>query len=113
MDYKKLADATDMSNERSASNAWAKIKKKIAAQKATTGTKSTEGTPKADTPNSKGGASKRKGAEAGDADDEESPTKKVKTPKGKGGGKAKKEVKAGEDEEVEVKAEVSDEDPLR
>jgi len=112
VDYRKLAGLAGMGNPTSASNAWAKIKKKIAAQAAAAGATPAEGSPKADTPKSKGGASKRKGAAAGDADDEESPTKKVKTPKGKGAGKAKKEVKAGEDEEVVVKAEVSDEDPL-
>lgn len=98
VDYKKLAGLCGMTNPASASNAWAKIKKKLQNQAgemnndtatATEGGDSpTKATPKA-TP-------KRKKKTDADADDAESPTKKAKTPKGKGKG-AKSEAKAEED----------------
>lgn len=72
-----------MTNPASASNAWAKIQKKITAQADCVGSATPElqGTPKS-TLKKKRAAAK---AEAGDADgdDEESPSKKVKTPKGR------------------------------
>jgi len=63
-----------MSNPVSASNAWAKIQRKITAQ---AGDASIDGTPEVQTP--KATSAKKRGAKAVNGDDE-SPTKKAKTP---------------------------------
>lgn len=78
-----------MTNPVSASNAWARIQKKITAQADCVGSATPElqGTPKA-TPAKKKRTAAAK-AEAGDGDDVESPTKKVKTPRGR---KVKEEI---------------------
>ena len=100
VDYAKLAEACGMTNPRSASNAWANIKKKILAHAGITkedgeGTGSpTKKTPKA-TPRKRTKAS----AGGGDGDDEVTlVAKKVKpTPKKKAA--AKSEATVGEDGE--------------
>lgn len=102
VDYNKLAEQTGMTNPRSASNAWAQIKKKIAVKGGITKDKDTNGTAEnggseAGTPKPKGTPRKRgKKADAEDGDgDGASPTKKKKaTPKKKA---AKSEDTAEED----------------
>lgn len=81
VDYQKLANLAGMSNPRSASNAWAVIKKKLAAQADANGDVSNGGTasptkPKA-TPVKKRG--KKAAAEADDDDEQEAPSAKVHT----------------------------------
>ncbi|KAF2484129.1 hypothetical protein BDY17DRAFT_121798 [Neohortaea acidophila] len=102
VDYNKLAESCGMTNPRSASNAWASIKKKILAKGGITAGNE-DGTPKA-TP--KATPKRKKGAKADAGDDEESPTKKVKGGKGKG---KKSEAKVKEDGGVVVKEEVDGE----
>lgn len=86
VDYKKLARLCEMSNPVSASNAWSKIKKKLAAQAAENGLDgggSDHGTPK---PKGTMTMKRKKGGDVdGDADDEEvgTPSKKVRGGKGK------------------------------
>lgn len=108
VNIKKLAGLCGMTNQGSATNAWAKIKKKIEAQgKELSGEASptkANGTPKA-TPTPR---KRTKKAADEDVDDEESPAKKAK------GRKAKSEAKVdeeedGEDEKSVVKAENADE----
>jgi hypothetical protein len=91
VDYKKLAGLAGFTNPASASNAWAKIQKKIAAQ-ASNSPDST--TPEAGTPKTpKATPAKKRGAKA--AADGETPVKKAKTPK-----KVVKEEPIEEDDEV-------------
>ena len=73
VDYKKLAGLAGMTNPASASNAWAKIQKKIAAQ---AGHSSDSATPEAGTPRATPG--KKRGAKA--VADDETPVKRAKTP---------------------------------
>lgn len=99
-DYKKLAALAGMSNHVSASNAWAKIQKKIQAQAGdVSALGSGENTPEAQTPKKmtpkaltpvagKKRGKKAAAANAGDGegedvdgDGEEMPKKKAKTPK--------------------------------
>jgi hypothetical protein len=103
VDYNKLAELSGMSNPRSASNAWANIKKKIVAKGGITngggedGTASPAKTPK--TP--KSGSRAKRGKKADDVGDdaEESPTKKAKpTPKGKNGKAVMSKPEVEEDE---------------
>ena len=103
VDYNKLAELSGMGNPRSASNAWANIKKKIMAKGGITngegedGTASTAKTPK--TPKSGSRAKRGKKADDEGDDAEESPTKKAKpTPKGKKGKAVKSEPEVEEDE---------------
>jgi len=64
-----------MTNPASASNAWARIQKKIAAQ---AGNTSDSATPEAGTPEPKATPGKKRGAKA--AADGETPVKRAKTP---------------------------------
>jgi hypothetical protein len=66
-----------MTNPASASNAWAKIQKKIAAQAGNTSDSAT--TPEAGTPKPKATTGKKRGAKA--VADGETPVKKARTPK--------------------------------
>ncbi|KAK5110271.1 hypothetical protein LTR62_006124 [Meristemomyces frigidus] len=106
VDYNKLATECGMSNPRSASNAWASIKKKIMFKAGnTTSTNGASGT--ADdgnnsavkaTPGKKRG--KAKASTEDDAEEDESPTKKTRGRKAKGGEKkADSVVQADEEEE--------------
>ncbi|EME49600.1 hypothetical protein DOTSEDRAFT_20034 [Dothistroma septosporum NZE10] len=115
IDFDKMAGLAGYTNTKSCSNAWANIKKKLAAgaQKVTGGA---EGNADGDdTPKTKGTPRKR-GKKVTDEGDEEgeSPAKKAKTaPKKRGGKKAAVEEKgdeaqAGEDDGA-VKAEETDE----
>lgn len=109
-DYKKLAALAGMSNHVSASNAWAKIQKKIQAQAGDVqALGSGSNTPEAQTPKKmtskaltpvagkkrgkKAAAAEAEDGEEVEGDGEESPAKKAKTPK-----KVKEEpVEDGED----------------
>ena len=102
VDYKKLADLAGMTNPASASNAWAKIKKKIQAQAEEGGAVANgeEGTPKP-----KATPSKKRAKAKADQDDGESPAKKSK------GGRGKKAASAeAEDGESLVKPEPEEDD---
>ena len=112
VDYTKLAAELNMSNVRSASNAWAAIKKKIMAkagiEKAVNGEEGGGSEKPKATPKKR---AKKAASEGVDGDDEEggSPKKKARTPKKK----AKSEEKVqedGEDEGSPVKKEVDEED---
>lgn len=113
VDYNKLAELSGMTNPKSAANAWAAIKKKLAARGSLvkddggdTGTASPAKTPK-----SKPRAKRGKKADDEDDDAEESPTKKVKpTPKGKKGKAAKSEPEIEEDASDGDKGVVKEED---
>ena len=94
VDYEKLAAACGMTNPRSASNAWAAIKKKILAKANTTKGDGEDSTPKP-TPKSTPGSKRKKKADTdADADDEQTSVKKSKA-KGKGV-KTKSEAKVDE-----------------
>ncbi|KAF2765676.1 hypothetical protein EJ03DRAFT_377597 [Teratosphaeria nubilosa] len=97
VDYEKLAQACGMTNPRSASNAWAAIKKKLLAMAGGSGE---NGAAAAAAPKSTPGRKRGKQAvEHVDGDDDEegaSPTKKQKTPaKGGRGKKGKKDEEKG------------------
>ena len=105
----KLAEGCGMTNQGSASNAWAKIKKKIlahagAAKESADGSGSpTQKTPKA-TPRKRS----KKAAEG--MDDEETPAKKMKpTPKKKGNAKSQATVEDDGEGETEAKEEAAEE----
>jgi hypothetical protein len=102
VDIAKLASLSGMTNKGSASNAWAKIKKKLAA-KALEVTGDADGsatTTTTSTPKPKATPRKRAKAEL-DEDGSETPTKKAKaTPKGRG-----KKTAAEDENLVPVKAE--------
>lgn len=93
VDYRKLAGLAGLTNPVSASNAWAKIKKKLAAQASDYGTANgNDGATPKPTPSKK----RAKKASIEDGEDE-SPTKKAKKTPVRKGVKVKKEVV--EDEE--------------
>ena len=104
VDYNKLAERVNMTNPKSAANAWAAIKKKIMAKGGLPknggdedGNASPAKVPK--TPKSGSRTKRGKKADEDGDDTEESPTKKAKpTPKGKKGKAAKSEPQVEEDE---------------
>lgn len=86
VDYKKLASLAGMTNHVSASNAWARIKKKMQAQAGEAVAAGGDATPKTAT---KKRAKASEGEDGGEGGKEGgSPTKKARTPKAK----VKKEV---------------------
>jgi hypothetical protein len=98
VDSVKLAEACGMTNPRSASNAWANIKKKILAH-AGISTENGDGTgsPTKKTPKATPRKRKKAAAEGEGGGDEETPAKKVKpTPKKKGAAKSEAIVEDGE-----------------
>ena len=97
-----------MSNPTSASNAWAKIKKKIVAQAGEATPASGSTSPVKKTPGSK--RKKDAEAEGGEDGDDESPTKKPKPRARKPTKKKAESEENGDDEEIKVKGEVSEED---
>lgn len=93
-----------MTNPRSASNAWANIKKKIMVKGVGAKTKGDDGEANNAIPKPKVSTRKR-GKAAADGDDDESPTKKAKNgKKGKGGKKA-----GSEDDDAQVQSPVKTE----
>ncbi|KAK6429213.1 hypothetical protein LTR95_014643 [Oleoguttula sp. CCFEE 5521] len=101
VDYKKLAGLAGMTNPVSASNAWARICKKLQAQAVDAGDSTPAATPKAARGKKRSKADDAK--EDGDGeDDEESPTKKTKsTTKGRRGTKVKVEQEGSASPEKE------------
>ena len=108
IDYSKLAEACGMKNVRSASNAWAQIKKKILSKSNITKDDAEgEEENRKDTPKTTGKRKRANTTTAAAAEDitTETPAKK---PKGKGRPK-KSEVKVEEAEEDDVNATVEEE----
>ncbi|KAF3001444.1 hypothetical protein E8E13_008027 [Curvularia kusanoi] len=113
IDYEKLAKFAGMSNVRSASNAWAGIKKKLMAP--------TDGSAPASTPVKRGRKKKDDAGEDGETptkkvtprkragkkldEDGETPTKKARVSKAKPKSKSKAESEVEENEDDKVKAE--------
>jgi hypothetical protein len=95
VDNKKLAAMAGMSNPVSASNAWARIKKKIAAQAPAAVNGSATPTPKATPSKKRMKAAVATAAGAGEAsgDDDESPTKKARNGGGEKGEESVSPVK--------------------
>lgn len=116
VNYKKLASLLGMENPVSASNAWSRIKKKLAAQASDVATAGDGGegvdspmkaTPKKRTPKHKKAAAAKDGEDGNDEEGNGSPSKKTKTPKSGGKGKKVKEevVEEGNVTDGEVKME--------
>ncbi|SMR44324.1 unnamed protein product [Zymoseptoria tritici ST99CH_3D1] len=107
VDFKKLAPLVDMGNPGSAKNAWAKIKKKLAARALevagdTEAMTTTTSTPKPKATPKKRARSELKKEDTGSDDGDESPVKKVKaTPKKGRGKKAVGELVGSDDEKVD------------
>lgn len=96
VNYKRLAELAGYTNERSASNAWAIIKKKINAQAAGLGATNGDDEANGDATTPKPTPSKR-GRPKAEAANGETPTKKAKGGKGEKGKKGES-VEAGDDE---------------
>ncbi|CAK4032320.1 Hypothetical predicted protein [Lecanosticta acicola] len=110
VDYQQLANLAGMSNPRSAANAWAVIKKKLAAQADANGGDNSSG---AATPSKAKATPKKRGKKAadegGDDDEEATPVaKKVKTPRS--GRKAKASETPEEADDTGLVKEESDEE---
>lgn len=99
VDYNKLAELCGMSNPRSASNAWAMIKKKIMAKGGVSKANGEDGatTPKATPSKAKATPKRKKKNEDLDDAEGESPTKKGKGKKGQASPKS--ETKVDEEDE--------------
>ncbi|WPG97881.1 Hypothetical protein R9X50_00066300 [Acrodontium crateriforme] len=104
VDYGKLAKMCGFTNDRSASNAWRAIVKKIKAKNEAPGNEDggdDDATPKATV------SPKKRGRKDAIADDNESPTKKVKGGKGKKGKQA-----VTKDEQIKTEDAVDEDDGI-